>query len=535
MLKRLAISNYALIDALDITFPDHLVIITGETGAGKSILLGALSLLLGTRADVTAIKDRDRNCVVEAEFENKGEELILRRVITPQGRSRIFVNDEPASMEDLKSLSAALIDIHSQNSQLLLSDDKFQLSVLDYFSENGPLLGQYSSVYNEYRKTVNALAELDAAIAEQEKNRDYIEFQYSQLKAANLSEGDLESLENEQKQLANAEDIKLNLAAAANALENDVFSFSTQLKEAEQAVSKVAPFVEEVSSLSERLENCRIEIRDIESELEQRAERVNVSKERLDEVDAKLALIYDLLRKHGKTTDTELIALRDSLAAQLGNSLDMQNERAELAGRCQALDAECERLAGELSKRRSENCPKLSAFLQESIRNLEIPFAIFAVEMEPLAERGRFGKDSVKFMFSANGQASIKELSKCASGGEMSRIMLCIKALMARYAAMPTMIFDEIDTGVSGSVADKMGQTIVGMGEYMQVFAITHLPQVASKGLAHFLVYKEVSAEGATTHIKKIEGEERVREIARMLSGSELTGEAIANARVLLK
>lgn len=536
MLARLTINNYALIDALDISFPKHLVIITGQTGAGKSILLGALSLLLGARADADVICDRSRNCVVEAQFiDDEGQERIVRRVVTPQGRSRAFIDDMPVTLDELKTLTASLVDIHSQNSQTMLGDAAFQRKVLDAFAGNAALLGRYEAAYRHFKELGRELAELEQRVAQSARNRDYLQFQFDQLAKAALEPGELERLEKEQLELANAEDLKLSLRTALDALENERSDVQTALKEAIGNLSKAARVIDRLEPLLQRLESSRIELKDIVNEIDAEQEKISVDDARLETVENRIALIYDLMRKHEVDDVDKLLALKDSLQASLQEGDDLGDRLADVRRQKDEADRLCAELSMELHSARLQAAPKLSQVLQSSIRGLEMPFASFSAQLEALPERGPAGEDVVRFFFSAAGDDRPKELSKVASGGELSRIMLCVKALLAQHVQMPTMIFDEIDVGVSGSVADKMGQMIVGMGDSMQVIAITHLPQVASKGNAHYLVYKEIGDDRvASSKIKKIEGEERAREIARMLSGQEVTPEALANARVLL-
>lgn len=536
MLARLTINNYALIDALDISFPKHLVIITGQTGAGKSILLGALSLLLGARADADVICDRSRNCVVEAQFiDDEGQERIVRRVVTPQGRSRAFIDDMPVTLDELKTLTASLVDIHSQNSQTMLGDAAFQRKVLDAFAGNAALLGRYEAAYRHFKELGRELAELEQRVAQSARNRDYLQFQFDQLAKAALEPGELERLEKEQLELANAEDLKLSLRTALDALENERSDVQTALKEAIGNLSKAARVIDRLEPLLQRLESSRIELKDIVNEIDAEQEKISVDDARLETVENRIALIYDLMRKHEVDDVDKLLALKDSLQASLQEGDDLGDRLADVRRQKDEADKRCAELSMELHSARLQAAPELSQVLQSSIRGLEMPFAAFSAQLEALPERGPAGEDAVRFFFSAAGDDRPKELSKVASGGELSRIMLCVKALLAQHVQMPTMIFDEIDVGVSGSVADKMGRMIVGMGDSMQVIAITHLPQVASKGNAHYLVYKEIGDDRvASSKIRKIEGEERAREIARMLSGQEVTPEALANARVLL-
>ena len=535
MLKRLAIRNYALIDSLDIEFPGNLIVISGETGAGKSILLGALSRLLGGKADVSTLGDPASNCVVEGEFEREGEEYILRRVISPQGRSRSFINDEPATIEALKALSASLVDIHSQFDQTQLADRRYQLSLLDFYAGCAAETTRCGALYDQLTACAREIAEREAAADSARRNRDYLEFQYHQLEEARLRDGELEELEAEQRQLSNSGLISEQLAAADALLSAEEQSLPRQLHAVENALSKVAAFMPAAEELRDRVESARIELKDIAEEVASLSEKNVFSPRRLEEVEERLSTLYGLLRKHGVETVAELIALRDDLSRQLADSLDSDAALAELRHRHSGLEDDYAACAATLHAARAKAAPALDQSLLAAIRSLEMPQAVFHTEIRERATRGRDGMDDVLFIFSANPGIAPIELSRCASGGELSRIMLCIKDLLSNYTGMPTLIFDEIDTGVSGSVADKMGRMIVSMGDRMQVFAITHLPQVASKGNAHYLVYKSTEEGRARSRIRPVDGEERIREVARMLSGSAITPEALANARVLLQ
>lgn len=537
MLTRLSISNYALISSLDITFPDGLVIITGETGAGKSILLGALSLILGRRADSSVFSDNTRNCVVEAEFHDgkTGEEYILRRVITPAGRSRSFLNDEPVSLADLSTISSRIIDIHEQHQHLLLTDPDFRLGVIDHFAGTAPLLEEYRRVYGEYESKDSEIRSLEDSIAEAERDSEYRQFQLGRLQEARLVSGEQEALEAEQKALAHAEDIRGGLESAYSSLNPEELSVAQLLKDASARLSKYSSYDSRLQPLADRLDSCRIEVSDIEREIEDISSGITVSPERLEAVEERMSLIYSLQRKYGCDSVDALIALRDSLAASLSGTEQQQERLAELKKELEVLDRRRRELADRLSEQRRGACDALSSELQEDIRSLEMPHAVFRAVVTPAERLTLSGGDRLDFMFSANGPASLRDISKVASGGELSRVMLSLKGLLARYTSLPTMIFDEIDTGVSGRIADKMGDMIGRMGERMQIFAITHLPQIASKKGSHYLVYKEFDADGtARTGIRRIEGEERVAEVARMLSGSELTSAAVENARELL-
>ena len=536
MLTRLTIQNYALIENLDIEFPSGLVIITGETGAGKSIMLGALSLLLGAKADVSALKDSSRNCVVEGEFEVDGELLVFRRVISPAGRTRNFINDEPASLAALTEISSAIVDIHAQHQHLLLTDESYQMKVLDYYAGTGSLLEDYSRVHNELLQLENQLKELRIQIAKREGEMEYRSFQLEKLMEAKLREGELEELESEQKQLANSEQIRESISAAVNCMQPVGGTIVQNLKDAVHLLQKCSNFVPELEELCNRLESCRIECKDIEDELEMLAERIVVSPQRLEQVEERLSLLYSLMRKHGVSTLEDLLEVQKGLQDDMAGADEDVAKAEGMEQQIKVLSAQREEMAQLLSAKRKEKTGELATELQASIRDLQMPYAVLKVELSDTGKYTAKGTDSVAFMFSANGEKKLNPLQKAASGGELSRIMLCLKSLMARFTGMPTMIFDEIDTGVSGSIADKMGALIGKMGERMQIFAITHLPQIASKKGTHLLVYKEFDAQNnATTRIRVLSPEERVNEVARMLSGASLTEAALENARVLLK
>ena len=535
-MRKLTIQNYALIESLDIDFPGGLVIITGETGAGKSILLGALSLLLGGKSDVSVLKDTSRNCVVEGEFDIEGyDTLILRRVVAPSGRSRVFINDEPASLAVLSEISHKLVDIHAQHDHLLLTDKAYQLSVLDYFSGADKLLSAYRDVHYKLLKGEAELARMRRANEANALEREYKEFQLSKLQEASLVEGELEELELEQKQLSNAEEIKGSLHGSLELLRPMGSSVVQNFKEAVHLLRKCYTFVPELKELAERLESCRIECKDIEQELEGLADGITASPQRLQIVDDRIAQIEDLLRRYSCSSVADLIEYRDKLKKELDGEFEAQEHVAQQEKIVDELSRRREELAAELSAKRKGKVAELSNVLRESVRNLEMPYAEFEVELTGLDSCTESGKDGIRFLFAANGGSKLVEISKVASGGELSRIMLCLKALMAQYTGMPTMIFDEIDTGVSGSIADKMGELIGQMGKNMQVLAITHLPQIAVKGETHLLVYKEFDADKqAHTKIKLLSGDERVNEVARMLSGSQLSQAAVENAKYLL-
>lgn len=561
MLKALHIKNYVLIDSLDIEFPAGLVIITGQTGAGKSILLGALSLVMGSRADSSVIGAAGDNCVVEAEFEVNDEDgslrqyldeneidfdpvdgkgqLTIRRILNSNGRSRSFVNDSPAPLKVLSMLSSRLIDIHSQHETMLLRDKQFQMSMLDHFAGDSGLLQSCRTRWERLTGLKNDLDEVNANLSRTNAEKDYNQAQFERLDSAHLKDGELEELETEQKQLANAEEIKSSLYQVENYFspsgddaQDDRMSIDSMLKDSSRILDKLSSYIPSVSALSERIESARLELDDVLSEVSDLEAGTEISDERLQEVEERLSLLYDLLKKYSCTQVSELIELRDRLSESLADTSVLEARKSALEKEIGEAEKDLADACSDLHDARAKTVPGFSENICNSIRSLELDRAVFDVVLEP-GKPGPDGSDTILFRFSSTGKSPV-DVAKCASGGEMSRIMLCLKAMMARYTNMPSMIFDEIDTGVSGSVADKMGSMICSMGDYMQVFAITHLPQVAAKGDAHYIVTKEFDGDRAISSIRKISGEDRVMEVARILSGSRVTPEAIANAKSLL-
>lgn len=550
MLSRLEIHNYILIDSLEISFPEGLVIISGQTGAGKSILLGALSLIAGGKADASVISEGAQNCIVEAEFSNVPADvreavedagadwndgnLIIRRVVS--GRSRAFVNDCPVPAQVLSAISSSLFDIHSQRATMNLLDPVLQMDLLDRFAGNLDLRNSYTGSYNRILDLESRRRKLSESLASLTREKDFNQAQFSQLDAAAIKEGELEELEAEQKKLANAEDIQSGLRGICEAFapaDDDVRSTDSSLKDAVKVLQRLSSYLPSASGLSERLESLRLELDDVLSEIESLALSAESSPDRLAAVEARMSLLYSLFSKFSCSTEAELIALKESYSARLFDTGRIEEELAELDAELVRERELNDRLAGELTRSRQLAAGPFSAKIQEMVRGLELAQAVFEVSLSP-AKANKYGKDAVDFLFSSTGRNPVP-VAKCASGGEMSRIMLCLKALMARFVSMPTLVFDEIDTGVSGSVADKMGSMICAMGKDMQVFAITHLPQVAAKGSAHYLVSKSLREDGVTVStIRKLSEQERVMELARMLSGSTVTEAAVANAKELL-
>lgn len=552
MLTRLQVKNYVLLDSLEIDFPEGLIIITGQTGAGKSILLGALSLVAGAKADASMLSEGADNCVVEAEFtiedqtlsevleENEVDcednVLIVRRVVNRSGRSRAFINDCPVPVQVLQDISSRLIDIHSQHQTLLLSDRRFQMSLLDFYAGNSGLLEESAGLWKLLQEKKAELRTLEERLSRSAAERDYNQARLAQLQKASLKEGELAELEQEQKQLANAEEIKTSFTAVEEmfASASAELSLDGMLKESSRLLSRLGRYVPQTSELAERVDSCRHELDDILSEIIRINQRTEHSAERLEEVEERMSLIYGLMQRFSCQNESELISVRDSMAAELFDSSALEEKKLELLAEISSLSDAMNGIADRLHESRKNASEAFARQIEDSIRFLELPYAIFEVGLER-SQLTANGYDQVTFRFSSTGRNAV-DISKCASGGEMSRIMLALKAMCAEYTDMPTMIFDEIDTGVSGSVADKMGSMICKMGTRMQVFAITHLPQVAAKGNAHYLVRKEIDpvTSKAVTSIGRLGQQERIMEVARMLSGSSLTEAAIANAKSLL-
>lgn len=547
MLKSLHIENYVLIDSLDVEFQEGLIIITGQTGAGKSILLGALSLLTGAKADANLIAEGADNLVVEAEFcidikdsalKELLEEaeieffddacLLVRRVVSRSGRSRSFINDSPVSAGVLTELASYLIDIHSQHQNLLLSQSRFQLSLLDYFGSTTSLKEECAELFSGWRLIEKELKSKETQLEKGRASLEYNKAQFDALDRAKLVEGEYEELEQEQKELASAEQIKSLLGEA------EVLSeVGGELKSAQKALDKVANFWTGAQQLSERLQSAKIEIEDIAYEVASKNATMGVSEQRLAEVEDRLSLLHQLMRKYGVQSIGELIELREVLRSNLNGDEELAEKVEELRAARELAQKKYMECAQKLHQIRLEAAPKLAQELQSSIRALELEKAMFEVELSECAPSEN-GIDACCFKFDSNGR-KVSELAKCASGGEMSRIMLCIKEMMSRYAGMPSVIFDEIDTGVSGSVAHKMGALICQMGQSTQVFAITHLPQVAAKGMAHYMVVKSEKDGRNVSSLHRLDEEGRLHEIARLLSGEHISDEAIANAKALIR
>ena len=522
MLKHLHIENYALISHLDIDFSSGFSVMTGETGAGKTIILGALALVMGARADSKAITDGEDKCIIEAEF----DEGLVRRELYRNGKSRSFVDDGLVTLQELKELSARLIDIHSQHANLLLENNAFQLSVVDAMAANESLLATYSTRYEQWQQAVNALADLQRLAAQSRQDADYILFRYQTLADANLQEGEMEELEAEHYRLSHAEDIRMALETAVNALSGEGASVLDLLRQCR--LDEAAP------DLQERIDSARIELQDISHEAERMAERTEMDPQRLQWLEERIEQLNSLLRKYNAADEAELIRQRDELAQQVNRFDSFDHDIAEAQKKVKNCTEALQQTADALRKARQAVAPQISERLISELKRLGIAHANIDLQFIALDEFTPTGKDEVLFLFAANLNQSLRPVSEVASGGEMSRLMLCIKALIAGRKGLPTIIFDEIDTGVSGDVATQMAHTMREIAATRQVIAITHLPQIAALGQTHYCVYKADTDTRTETHIRLLNADERVNEIATMLSGRTPSPEAIANAKQLL-
>ncbi len=547
MLRHLTVENYALIERLDMTLSPRLNIITGETGAGKSILLGALGLVLGNRADIATLKESGRNCVVEAEFDVEAyglEEFFeendlewaatttIRRVITPAGKSRAYVNDLPVQLVVLKELGTRLIDIHSQHHSLMIAGEGFRMQIVDAVAENGVLRSDYAAKYAALRRAESELAEVRRTVEANLRDKEYIEFQYNQLAALKLREGELAELESESRMLDNVERIAETLGGSVALLDEEDSGVVARLRQIEGGFAKISDVYGPAGEVAERVKAVLVELKDISAQLGDEVQSVENNPQRAEEVNDRLDAIYTLMRKHGVQTVEELIAIEKDYGSKLGIIVDADAELARLeaeVGRCR--DA-AEMSAAKLTASRSRAAEELAGQTEAMLGRLGMEHSTFVGHIGRAEGLTPSGADTVDFLFSSSPKFSPQPLEKVASGGEISRVMLCLKALVADKADMPTVVFDEIDTGISGRIADTTGQIIAELSEGRQVVNITHLPQVASKGDTHFRVYKD-AADGRT-HIELLSPEQRVVEIAKMLSGNDMTDTALELAKRLL-
>ena len=544
MLRRLVVENYALIEHLEIEFDSSLNIITGETGAGKSILMGALALLLGAKNDSTTIKDNSRSCVVEGEFDiarlglegafaeldiEYDNETIIRRTISPSGKSRAFVNDQPVQLSDLKQLGAYLIDIHSQHQNLILSSPQFRIRAIDTIAGNEKLLAEYANAFEALQVARRVLTNLQDSAKRNADEEDWLRHQAEELRSAALRVGETEELEAELRTLENADTISEALQRVTQSLDEDVTGVLTTLHDSENALRRVSENYVAASELVERIHSAAVELKDISATAAADLERIEANPERLDAVNARLDLIYTLQRKHRCESIEDLIALRDKYAEQLSAIEHSDELLAEAEAKVAEAEGITTALAIKLHNARVKASPAFSKAVVGILHNVAMADAEFKIAVTPCTPT-LSGADTVDFLFSANASVEARPIEKIASGGELSRVMLALKTILAQHLALPTIIFDEIDTGISGRTANDVGDIISQLAEKMQVIDITHSPQVASKGSRHFLVYKEQSR----THIRPLSTEERVEEIAKMLSGDIVTDAALAQAKHLL-
>jgi len=548
-LTSLSIKNYALIDHLNVSFSDGFTVITGETGAGKSILLGGLALVLGKRADLSSLREKERKCIIEGEFsigkynlapffeENDLDyesNTIIRREILPSGKSRAFINDSPVTLSILSQLGDSLIDVHSQHQTLQLGDNAYQLKVIDALAENADILAKYHQELYQFKIEKKALVELLQQRNDGLKEHDYNTFLLQESESAPLKDGIVEELEEQYAQLNNVENIMEQLSKGHQVLADEQVGVLNLLAELKQVSSKLVDYGSQFENLNNRIQSVFIEVDDIFSELELLESNVEANPKMLEEVNGKLQLLYDLQKKHGVMEVSELIKIREELSQKVDVTENIDATIIAKEELVKKLEIQLAKISSEITKKRSAILPKLKTQLEQNLATLGMPNATFKIELSPALDFTASGKDILTFLFSANKGSDYGELKKVASGGELSRIMLTTKSILAKYEQLPTLMFDEIDSGVSGEISNKMGSIMQEMSSTMQIFSITHLPQVASKGSHHFKVFKEDIGNVTHTKMRKLSDDERVVELAEMLGGKELSDSAIAHAKQLL-
>ena len=549
MLKRLHISNFALINEMEVSFPGNLTVITGETGAGKSIFLEALSLALGKRADLSALNLKTKKCIIEAEFSATNLDLngfflehdldfepnlILRREINADGKSRSFLNDSPVSLSVLKLLSEKLIDIHSQHQTLLLNQSNFQLELLDTFAESLKIFKEYKIEFSSFTKSKIELQSLQEQEKLAKKELDYFQFLYSELEETEIKAGLLSGLEEESSKLENSEIIKSNLLAASNAISGNEINILIDLGKTKQSLQSLSKYSKNYSLLSDRIQSLYIELKELSADIEDAANEIVFDSDKLSQVNIKMDKLNRLLKKHQVNTEEDLLKIKSDIENKLNQFNSIENTIISKQKLIQVSQNNCLKLSKELTKLRTKAIHGIEQTIKKTLAELSMENAIFKIELIQKSDLGINGLDELKFLFTANKGAELNELHKVASGGELSRLMLSLKALLASKKQLPTIIFDEIDTGVSGDVADKIGEILLSMGNNMQVISITHLPQMASKGNHHLFVYKKDDEDKTVSYIKQLNKVERINEIAKMLSKSNPTVSAIKNATELL-
>lgn len=549
MIVTLSIKNYALIEDLRIDFEEGLTVITGETGAGKSIILGAMGLLMGKRANLENIKNPDKKCVIEGQFNIETYNLkslfeendldyhphtIIRREILPGGRSRAFVNDTPTTLNQIQAIANHLIDIHSQHETLEITSEAYQLEILDALAKNGGVLAQYKSLLSTLNNVQNQLKSTRDLQALQTKELDYNQFLLEELQAAKLEKLNQEALEETYNTLSNSENIQESLAEVIKTMTDEHVGFLETAKHARQVLGRIQDFSTVYQSYWERLNSVIIELEDLSDEITTSIDAVSSDPQLLEEVNEKLQLLFKLQQKHGVGSVEELSKIESELSDKVANTLALDDTLSQLEKEEQALTAQLYQVAGAISNTRKKVIPDLKLQLESILSTLGLPHAFFEISLKPGKEFRPTGTDTLEILFSANKGITPGNIGKVASGGELSRIMLAVKSVLGKYKHLPTLVFDEIDSGVSGEIANKMASLMVSMSTYMQIFTITHLPQVAAKGRQHLKVYKEATSHSTTTHLRVLNQEERIMEIAEMLGGKKISEAAIANAKELL-
>ena len=549
MLTSLSITNFALIDALEVNFNNGFSIITGETGAGKSILLGGLSLVLGKRADLSQIKDKSKKCVIEAIFDIANYDLksiftkdnldydpqtIIRREILPSGKSRAFVNDTPVNLDSLNHLSNHLLDIHSQHQTLQLVDDSYQFKVIDAIANNKSLLFDYKSELNTYKKLKQELTHLETSLVESKKEYDYNLFLLNELQDAQLDNINIETLESSYEQLSNVETINEVMSYSKSLLNNEELGVIERLNEIKRQLSNISSYGKQYASIEERIESVAIELNDILVELDDIDGELISDPQELEKINTKLQVINNLLQKHSVLEVSDLLDIMDLLTEKIDISENIDSNISEVEGQIEKSKTRLDTIASKLSKNRKAVVPKFISNLEAILGQLGMVNAKFDIQLNSSETFKYNGKDQLQFLFKANKGGDFKELKKSASGGELSRIMLAVKSILANYVKLPTIMFDEIDTGVSGEISNKMGDIMKIMSKNMQVFSITHLPQIGSKGDWHYKVYKTDIDNVTQTQMRLLTHEERVVELAQMLGGTDITESAMAHAKQLL-
>ena len=550
MLKTLSIKNFALIEDVELSLEDQLTIITGETGAGKSILLGALSLILGKRADFGSIRNPKKKCVIEGVFSIQNYQLeklfehndldyepesIIRREILPSGKSRAFVNDTPVKLQQLSALGTNLVDIHSQHETLFVGDVTYQYQVIDALAGNAALLTDFKKALKGYRKLQKELEDLIAKQAEAQKTYDYHLFLLKELNESKLQVGKLEELEESFQQLSNVEELKENLSFSLNQLQQEDIGVTDNLQEVKTKISHLSNYGQAYKDLSERLQSVLVELDDMRMEMETLAEDIEDNPALLDTVNEQLQQIYNLQKKHNVDSVEALLEIQTDLEEKVATSENADADIAKLKKQIKAAEDKTRKLGTQLTKSRKKVIPDFTKSVEEILAKLGMPDARLKVELEKATEFNLWGQNDMQWLFSANKGGRFLEMRKSASGGELSRITLAIKSILAKFSQLPTLIFDEIDTGVSGDIAQKMGDIMSEMAEHLQIISITHLPQIAAKGDHHFKVYKEHVGESTQTTIAKLENQARIQELAEMLGGKEKSDSAIAHAKALLQ